>query len=118
MSNEQDYDNTNKGALFTNNKKTTERHPDYTGTINVDGVDYWLSAWVRDSRVGKMLSLSVGDRKDGAGPSGPKTLDTVPVAQGGEGLSQAERDYRNATKGSGQRTGGKVDDSMDDDIPF
>jgi hypothetical protein len=31
-----DYDNTNRGALFKNNEKTEETHPDYRGRLNVD----------------------------------------------------------------------------------
>lgn len=40
-----DYDNSNKGAVWKNDKKQTDTHPDYTGSINVEGVDYWLSGW-------------------------------------------------------------------------
>ena len=40
-----EYDNTNRGAIWRNSKKTTENHPDFTGEINVDGRDYWLSGW-------------------------------------------------------------------------
>jgi hypothetical protein len=46
------YDNTNSGALFTNHRKQTEKHPDYTGKLNVNGVEFWLSGWVREKRDG------------------------------------------------------------------
>ena len=46
------YDNTNSGMLARNDKKETEKHPDFKGSINVDGVEYWLSAWVREGRRG------------------------------------------------------------------
>ena len=42
-----DYDETNRGSIWKNDKKETEKHPDYTGSLNVDGVDYWVSAWRR-----------------------------------------------------------------------
>lgn len=59
------YDNTNKGALFRNNRKEKETHPDYNGSINIDGHDYWLSGWLKESQNGnKFFSLSV-KRKDG-----------------------------------------------------
>lgn len=54
------FDNTNKGFLFKDEKKTNERAPDYTGTINLLGKDYRLSAWVRQSKAGKkFLSLAI-----------------------------------------------------------
>lgn len=48
-----DYDNTNTGALFKNEQKATENHPDYKGSVNADGVDYWLSSWIKTSKDGK-----------------------------------------------------------------
>ena len=41
------YDNTNRGSIWKNDKKETEKHPDFTGSLNVDGVEYWVSAWKR-----------------------------------------------------------------------
>jgi len=45
-----DYDNTNTGALFKNDKKETSNHPDYKGQVNVGGVEYWLSAWIKPTK--------------------------------------------------------------------
>jgi hypothetical protein len=42
-----EYSNENRGAIWKNDKKETERHPDFTGSLNVEGVDYWVSAWKR-----------------------------------------------------------------------
>lgn len=41
------YDDTNRGAIWKNEKKETDRHPDFTGALNVEGVEYWVSAWKR-----------------------------------------------------------------------
>lgn len=38
------FDNKNRGAAWTADK-VSDKHPDYKGTINVDGTDYWLSVW-------------------------------------------------------------------------
>jgi len=58
------YDNTNKGALFTNNDRKTEKHPNMTGKININGKDYKLSAWSNTSKKGdKYLSIKVSDLK-------------------------------------------------------
>lgn len=65
----QQYDNTNSGMLARNERKETDKHPDFTGSLNVDGVDYWLSAWVNEGRPGgkmegkKYFSIKV-NRKD------------------------------------------------------
>jgi len=48
-----EYDNTNRGAIFKNEYKKSENHPDYRGTINVDGVDKEISLWVKKSKAGK-----------------------------------------------------------------
>jgi uncharacterized protein (DUF736 family) len=54
------YDNTNTGALFKNTDKKTDKHPDYTGSINIEGVEYWLSSWIKVSQKGvKFMSLAV-----------------------------------------------------------
>lgn len=56
-----EYDNTNRGALFSNKEnKTAENHPDYKGSINANGTDFWLSAWLKKSKDGKtFMSLSI-----------------------------------------------------------
>lgn len=62
-----EYDNTNSGALFRNDEKESDKHPDYRGSINVGGTEYWLSAWLKTSKKGaKFMSLSVTP-KEGAG---------------------------------------------------
>ena len=42
-----EYDNTNRGQIWMNDKKTTPNHPDFTGSLDVNGVEYWVSAWKR-----------------------------------------------------------------------
>jgi len=54
------YDNTNRGVLFHNNKKTKDSAPDRTGTINVEGKEYKLAGWLKTGKSGvAFLSLSV-----------------------------------------------------------
>lgn len=59
-----EYDNTNRGALFKNDKREKESHPEYKGSINVGGNEYWLSAWVKEGKRGKFFSLSVKAKDD------------------------------------------------------
>lgn len=55
-----EYDNTDRGALFANKDRQTDKHPNATGTLNVGGQEYWISAWTKTSKAGeKYQSLSV-----------------------------------------------------------
>ena len=66
-----EYDNNNSGAIFKNDKKQTDKHPDYRGSAEVDGVEYWVSAWIKTSKAGaKFMSLSftVKDEQKQAAP--------------------------------------------------
>ena len=57
---ETEYDDTNRGVMFPNDRKKTDRHPDFKGTINVGGVDYDIAAWKKVSKKGNnMITLSV-----------------------------------------------------------
>ena len=67
----------NSGVLFKNDKKDTEKHPDYKGNIMVDGQEYWLSAWIKTGKTGKFMGLAVSPR-DAQPPAGK-----VPYGQGG-----------------------------------
>ena len=57
----------NSGSISKNQKKEKEKHPDYRGQANVDGHDYWVSAWIKEGKDGKFLSLAF-QQKDGAPP--------------------------------------------------
>jgi len=44
------YDNTNRGAIFKNDKKGNEKAPEYKGTINIEGTDYEIALWFQESK--------------------------------------------------------------------
>ena len=54
-----EYDNTNRGVLFKNDRKDSDKHPDYQGNINCNGTEFWLSAWIKEGKKGKFMSLSI-----------------------------------------------------------
>jgi hypothetical protein len=83
-----DYDNTNTFAMFKNDKGDNPKRPDYTGTINVDGIEFSLSAWIREGKKGKFMSGTVQPKQEARQPAA-----------------------------TGQRTYTQVDDTSDD-IPF
>ena len=57
-----DFDDTNRGVLFQETEKKSEKAPDYTGKLNVEGKEYRLAGWKRQSKNGKpFLSLSISE---------------------------------------------------------
>lgn len=60
-----DYDNTNKGALFGNRNKKTDKHPDLQGKLNIDGAERWISGWFftyeKDGEKKRGINLALGD---------------------------------------------------------
>lgn len=89
----QQYDNTNSGILAKNERKEKDAHPDLSGSINVDGKEYWLSAWRKTGKSGKL---------DG------KTFFSLSVKP------KEERGQRNAPASAPSQQ----NDFADDDIPF
>ena len=68
------YDNRNSGALFPNDRKTKASHPDYKGSMtDASGQEFWISAWVKQSKNGEFLSLAFNKKED-APVTGPRTL--------------------------------------------
>ena len=69
----QEYDNTNGGALFPNDRKEKDTHPDFRGNINVDGNEYWIKGWKKISKSGmKFLSVALNPKEESA----PKVVET------------------------------------------
>lgn len=90
------YDNNMSGALFKNDKQRNDKDPVYKGTAEVDGVQYWMAAWLNESKDGeKYMSIKFTEKDD----SSPQE--------------------RNKSRNAKQDTRGrKQDEDMDDDIPF
>ena len=89
-----EYDNTNRGSIWRNEDKTEDKHPDFKGSLNVDGVDFWVSAW---------------KRKEGANPKAPALSFSIKRKESATSQSP--------TKPNEHKNDGTVFD-MDDDIPF
>ena len=96
-----DYDNTNRGATWKNDKKETDRHPDQKGSINVDGKEYWLSIWFdRDKKNprGPDMKLSVTAKEQ---------QQVQPSGTGGQQFSPSQQAQTPPAK-----------DDFEDKIPF
>lgn len=62
-----EHDNRNRGALWGNKEKKQPNHPDFKGSLNVDGVEYWVSGWRRkegDNPKSPALRLSIQPKDD------------------------------------------------------
>ena len=47
------------GSLFKNDRREKDTHPHAKGSALINGVEYWVSAWTKESRDGqKYQSLS------------------------------------------------------------
>jgi hypothetical protein len=66
------FDDRNRGVLFSERaRKSKDDDRDYSGSINVEGVEYWLNAWIRTSKKGgKFMSLSLKKKDEQATSSG------------------------------------------------
>jgi hypothetical protein len=89
----------NSGALFKNDRKEKDTHPDYTGNAMIDGRDYWISAWVKDAGKGKFFSFAFK----------PKDEQAPQQSLGSKGRS---------AKPDPISSGRSLKPDMDDDIPF
>lgn len=78
-----EYDNTNRGSLFKNDKKEQDSHADYNGSINIEGTEFWLNAWVKESKKDgkKYFSLSVKPKQQQNAPQG-KSAPAKPKYEG------------------------------------
>lgn len=88
------YDNTNRGVLFRNDRKEKDTHADYNGSINVEGQEFWLNAWLNEKNGKKYFSLAV-----------------KPKAERADNSDQPSKNsYAEAT--------GASPDGIDDEVPF
>lgn len=73
------YDNELSGALFKNDDmREGKKDPNYKGSVTVEGVEYWVSAWLNVAKSGQRfmsLKLKPKGEKPSAAPSAPPPAD-------------------------------------------
>lgn len=76
------YDDTNRGVLFKNKDKKQDTHADYQGSININGVDHWLNAWIKKDKNGNSyMSLSAKPKQ--AAPAQRQQKESSPSRSSG-----------------------------------
>ncbi len=113
------YTKENTGALWINKKKEKDTHPDLSGNINIDGVDYWLSGWnkAEDSHPRAPILRITAKRKTDVHKAGMEQANEA-LNQQQYMPSQAEIDRNNARRTAGEPE--QLAPGYDDfrDIPF
>lgn len=65
-----------QGSLFKNDRKETEKQPDYNGSCMIGGLEFWISAWIKRQEGKKtFMSLAFTKKDDGA----PKATTSTPA---------------------------------------
>jgi len=80
-----EYDNTNRGAVWRNDRKETDSHPDFKGSINVEGQEYWLSGWQKkpgDSDKSPVVKFSI-QKKEAQAPKDYGATEKTPPKDNG-----------------------------------
>lgn len=75
MANQRDDDNS--GALYNNDRKQKDTHPDRTGKAKIGGVEYYVSGWIKESKRdgSKFLSLAFKPVDESRRSSGDRDRD-------------------------------------------
>lgn len=104
------HNNENRGAIWKNDDKQTDNHPDFKGSLNVNGQEFWVSAW---------------KRKEGANPKAPALSFTVKPKEEQQSISERvmPKGPNSYSDIKGRRdpisTGRpRNDEALDDPIPF
>ena len=77
-----EYDNTNKGAIWKNTNDNPKA-PQYTGNLNVEGVDYKVSCWKASSDNPRAPVLNFQIQKASDMPNIPKPSEDRPLGDTG-----------------------------------
>lgn len=102
------HDNTNRGSIWKNDKKEKDTQPDFTGSLNVNGVEYWVSAWKRKADANPnapALSFSVKPKDDSPRQQAPQQRAPATQQTPGQRARQEQAPARNP-----------VDEFFDDDL--
>jgi len=86
-------------TLFKNDRKEKDTHPDYKGDgMDLQGNPVWISAWIKEGKNGKFMSLSMQKKEQKQTSNGYQS-----------------QQYQSSVDAKNQQTASAFDDS---EIPF
>tara|TARA_R100000687_G_C6338174_1_gene112955 strand:+ start:231 stop:557 length:327 start_codon:yes stop_codon:yes gene_type:complete len=101
------WDKEGQGKLWNNDKKESDKQPDFTGSLVLDGVKYSLAGWNNVSKAGDTyIGVRIKpweDRDDPENPTEVKTDQTTEMTK------EELKEFIGDVKKGGQET---------DDLPF
>ena len=63
------YSNENRGALWKNERREKDTHPNLTGQLNVEGREYWVNAWTsKEGGKKPVVSMSIKAKDENRSP--------------------------------------------------
>jgi hypothetical protein len=71
------------GILFKNDRKERDAHPDYNGSATINGVAYWMSAWMKQGQKGKFMSFAFKPKQPQSAVTTGETMAHYPSGVGG-----------------------------------
>lgn len=106
------YDNNMTGILTRNERKEQPNHPDYQGSCEIDGRQFWLSAWVKEGKPGSKLAgkkfFSLALKPKEAQQASPATQDEMEAPTQPKAAPAAAKPASPATAPA----------EFDEDVPF
>jgi hypothetical protein len=68
----------NFGAVFVNDRKTADNHPDRTGSAKINGEDFWVHGWLKKTKDEKpYLSLAFKKKNEQPAASNKSRADDM-----------------------------------------
>lgn len=61
----------NTGSIFLEENKKSDNHPDFKGSLKIEGREYWVSGWKKQGNGKKFISLAID-------PKQPKSYQPAP----------------------------------------
>ena len=76
----------NTGAIFKNDKKTAENQPDYRGKMMVDGKEWEISLWIRESQATGLKYFSAAIKEPFVKPTEASPVQTPKQDESDDGM--------------------------------